>query len=190
MGNKALLVTKKTSAADILKQLLTDNSYTVGAVVSKADAALHMANDPIYDVVVINAPIEDESGIELSMRISRDTVCGVVLLVQDNKAGAVGRKVADYGVAVVPKPINKMLFRQSLNMVRAAVKRYAYLSAENEKLKSRLEETKIINRAKFLLMQYLSLSEDRAHKYIEKQAMDMRISKAEAARRILITYGK
>ena len=81
-----------------------------------------------------------------------------------------------------------MLFKQSLGVVRAAQKRYAGLSKENERLKSTIEEAKIINRAKLLLMQYLSLSEDRAHKYIEKQAMDMRISKIEVARQILKTY--
>ena len=81
-----------------------------------------------------------------------------------------------------------MLFKQCIGVVHAARKRYAGLSKENERLKSTLEEAKIINRAKLLLMQYLALSEERAHRYIEKQAMDMRISKIEAARQILKTY--
>ena len=97
-------------------------------------------------------------------------------------------EVIDYGVIVVPKPINTMLFSQSLGVVRAAQKRYAGLTKENERLRSTIEEAKIINRAKLLLMQYLSLSEERAHKYIEKQAMDMRTSKIEVARQILKTY--
>ena len=171
-----------------MKDLLAENSYEVENVVSDTKSALEYANDTVYDIVVINAPIEDSSGVDLSIKISRETVCGVVLLVQSDKAGFVGKTVVDYGVVVVPKPINKMLFKQSLVVVRAAQKRYAGLSKENERLKSTIEEAKIINRAKLLLMQYLSLSEDRAHKYIEKQAMDMRISKIEVARQILKTY--
>lgn len=188
MKNKALLVSRLSTAVNVLSELLEDNSYTVEKIVSDSRSAAECANDTVYDIVVINSPIEDGSGVELAIEISRKTVCGVVLLVQSEKAGFVGQKVIDYGVVVVPKPINKMLFRQSLGVVRAAQKRYAGLSRENERLKSTLEEAKIINRAKFLLMQYLSLSEERAHKYIEKQAMDMRISRLEVARQILKTY--
>ncbi len=188
MKNKALLVSRLSTAVNVLKDLLAENSYEVENVVSDTKSALEYANDTVYDIVVINAPIEDSSGVDLSIKISRETVCGVVLLVQSDKAGFVGKTVVDYGVVVVPKPINKMLFKQSLGVVRAAQKRYAGLSKENERLKSTIEEAKIINRAKLLLMQYLSLSEDRAHKYIEKQAMDMRISKIEVARQILKTY--
>lgn len=188
MNNKALLVSRLSTAVNVLKGLLEENSYEVENVVSDSKSALEYADDTVYDIVVINAPIDDGSGIDVSIKISRETVCGVILLVQSDKAGFVGKEVIDYGVVVVPKPINKMLFRQSLGVVRAAQKRYAGLSKENKRLKSTIEEAKIINRAKFLLMHYLSLSEDRAHKYIEKQAMDMRISRVEVARQILKTY--
>lgn len=186
--NMALLVSKPTQAVKTLCALMEENSYIVGDVVADSKSAQELACDTKYDVVVINAPIEDENGVELAVNISRNTVCGVILLVQADKASYIGKKVIDYGVVVVSKPINRMLFKQSLGVVRAAKKRYAGLSEENERLKSSLEEVKIINRAKFLLMQYLSLSEDRAHKYIEKQAMDMRISRVEVARQILRTY--
>ena len=59
---------------------------------------------------------------------------------------------------------------------------------ENSILVSRLAEEKIINRAKLVLMEYLKLSEPQAHRYIEKQAMDMQISRAEVAARVLETY--
>lgn len=188
MNNKALLVSRLSTAVNVLKGLLEENMYTVENIVYDSKSAAEYANDTIYDIVVINTPLEDGSGIELAINISRETVCGVVLLAAADKAGAAAKSVIDYGVVVVPKPINKMLFKQSLGVVRAAQKRYAGLTKENERLKSTIEEAKIINRAKFLLMQYLSLSEDRAHKYIEKQAMDMRISKLEVARQILKTY--
>ena len=107
----------------------------------------------------------------VTKRILNKILRVVLSTIYKSNLGFVGKNVIDYGVVVVPKPINKMLFKQSIGVVRAAQKRYAGLSKENERLKSTIEETKIINRAKFLLMQYLSLSEDRAHKYIEKQAM-------------------
>ena len=188
MKNKALLVSKLSSAVNVLKGLLEENGYEVGGIVSDPISAAEYADDTVYDIVVINSPLEDGDGSDLALAVSSETVCGVIMIVPAEKASFIGKKVTDYGVVVVSKPINKTLFTQLLGVVRAAQKRYAGLTKENERLRSSLEESKIINRAKFLLMQHLALSEERAHKYIEKQAMDMRISKLEVAKQVLKTY--
>lgn len=186
--NSVLLVSKLNSSVNVLKSLLEENSYTIESVVGDTQSALSLVDDMVYDIVLINSPIDDSDGTELAVQICRDTVCGVMILAPSERTGEIGGKVIDYGAVVVAKPINKNLFAQSLGVVRAAQKRYAGLTLENERLRSTLEEAKIIGRAKLLLIQNLSLSEERAHKYIEKQAMDMRTSKIEVARQILRTY--
>ena len=47
-----------------------------------------------------------------------------------------------------------------------------------------------MDRAKCALIQYLQMSEPQAHRYLEKQAMDMRLTRAEVARSVLQTYEK
>ena len=64
----------------------------------------------------------------------------------------------------------------------------ASLSRERAALRKKLEDMSLQNRAKALLCRNLGFTEDRAHKYLEQQAMSMRITKTEAARRILSTY--
>jgi response regulator NasT len=59
---------------------------------------------------------------------------------------------------------------------------------ENAKLQVKLDEIKMVNRAKCVLMQYLKLTEPQAHRYIEKQAMDTRETKLEVAKSILLRY--
>ena len=71
MKNKALLVSRLSTAVNVLKDLLAENSYEVENVVSDTKSALEYANDTVYDIVVINAPIEDSSGVDLSIKISR-----------------------------------------------------------------------------------------------------------------------
>ena len=46
----------------------------------------------------------------------------------------------------------------------------------------------MVDRAKCAMIQYLNMTEPQAHRYIEKQAMDLRITKKEVARGILETY--
>ena len=62
------------------------------------------------------------------------------------------------------------------------------LVREKDALKRRLEDMALQNRAKALLCRNLGFTEDQAHKYLEKQAMTLRITKTEAAHRIVATY--
>jgi response regulator NasT len=59
---------------------------------------------------------------------------------------------------------------------------------EYNRLENKIEEARLINRAECILIQYLKLTEPQAHRYIEKQAMDKRLSKLEVAKSILTTY--
>ena len=62
------------------------------------------------------------------------------------------------------------------------------LNEENEKLRHIVEDMKIINRAKLLLITCLNMTEQEAHRYLEKQAMDMRMSKMQIAMQVIKTY--
>ena len=65
---------------------------------------------------------------------------------------------------------------------------YDALTEENEKLKNMVEDMKVINRAKLLLITCLNMSEEQAHRYIEKHAMDLRTSRLQIAKQIIRTY--
>lgn len=64
------------------------------------------------------------------------------------------------------------------------------LKKQNEQLQKKIEDIKFVDRAKCVLIEYLKMSEAEAHRFIEKQAMDLRVTKREIASRILKTYEK
>ena len=59
---------------------------------------------------------------------------------------------------------------------------------ENRRLREKIEELRIVERAKCVLIEHLSFSEEQAHRYIEKQAMDRRMTRRSVAEGILNTY--
>ena len=65
----------------------------------------------------------------------------------------------------------------------------AKLEAKQQSVEERMEEIRLVNRAKWLLIQCLNMTEAQAHRYIEKQSMDTRVSKREVAQDIIKTYG-
>ena len=103
-------------------------------------------------------------------------------------ADDISEKVMDYGIYVVSKPLNKYMFQQAIRMEMVTHSRMTGLKKENQKLQSKINEMRYINQAKYLLIQNLGYSEEDAHKYIEKTAMDTRRTKMEVAMSIIQQY--
>ena len=57
-----------------------------------------------------------------------------------------------------------------------------------ETLEDKMDEIRLVNRAKWILIEYLKMTEGEAHRFVEKQAMNMRITKRAAAENIIRTY--
>lgn len=141
-----------------------------------------------YDAVIINSPLSDEYGNELAEFIIESTTASCIMIVKAENADAISERVEDVGVMVIPKPLNRQYFYQAMKFVNASRKRLLGLQNQNIKLQKKLEEIRNLNRAKFALMQYLSFTEQQAHRYIEKQAMDLRITKNQVALKIIKMY--
>ena len=187
--DKVLIVSSNDSAASaittLIKKAFPACSVSLAATGSESRRAAAV-ND--YDAVIINCPLTDEVGGELAEHIVQTTCASCVMIVKTDISDAVSEKMEDSGVMVVEKPIVRQVFYQALKFVNASRKRMLGLQTENVRLHKRLEEMRIINRAKFALMQYLGFSEAQAHRYIEKQAMDMRKTKVEIAYSVINTY--
>lgn len=186
--NSVLIVSSNDKGTDMLIQLVkSDNSPHISTVDNGGEARRAiLLND--YDLIIINAPLLDEFGHEFSISATEKTSAGVILIVKSEIADGVSAKVENYGTLVVTKPINKGIFYQTMKLANASRNRMMGLQNENAKLQNKLEEIRLIDRAKCILIQYLKLTEPQAHRHIEKQAMDMRITKKEVAEGILKTY--
>ena len=99
-------------------------------------------------------------------------------------AAEAAQKVCDAGVFVIEKPIDRRLFDQALRFIAAAQNRLE----ENARLHRQLQDLRLIDRAKCLLIETLGMTEPQAHRYIEQQAMDLRMTKREIAGEIIRTY--
>lgn len=86
------------------------------------------------------------------------------------------------------RPMDRTMLYQSIRMMEAVRNRMLGLKQENSHLLMKIDEMRLINRAKCTLMQYLNLTEPEAHRYIEKQAMDTRTTRKEVAQHILSIY--
>lgn len=151
-------------------------------------AARRMLVSRSFDLTIVNAPLPDESGQELAMFAAENACTGVVLLVRAENFDEIAARVERAGVMTLSKPVSRALFHQTVRLLAAALGRERRFAQEKRALLDRVDEIRTVARAKCLLVEYLRMSEAQAHKYIEKQAMDLRITRREVAENILKTY--
>lgn len=183
-----LVVSSLDKSLDVLTMLLNKINIKDVSKATSSAAARRILNSKNFDLVLINTPLSDELGHDLCMFVYENTDSGIVLMVKQQLQDEFSYKLNKIGVMVIGKPLDKSVFIQSLNLALSVHSRLAGVNKENEKLHEKVEELKLVNRAKFILMDYLNMTESDAHHYIEKKAMNLRISKVEAAKEILKTY--
>ena len=171
------------SIAQLLLELDCDNisTFTSGAIIRGVDISK-------FDSVIISTPLSDEFGLDLVADISKDAKNGIVVLAKREIADEVQKKIRFTGAFVLPRPFNKALLIQTIKLAEIAHIGMAKLEEENRQLTQQLSDMKIVNRAKSMLMQYLNLTEEQAHRHIQKQAMDLRKTQRAVAEDILKTY--
>ncbi|MDD3946909.1 MAG: ANTAR domain-containing protein [Clostridia bacterium] len=183
----ALIVT--ASGSDRLSELLKNTGITRFGYAASGGEARRAVCVCEYDIVLINAPLADENGLELAVWLSEKGHLGVMVLVRSESVEFVQDKIGEYGIGVLGKPIHIFELQQFVKYVLAGRKRYLVMQKEMDKLRMRLDDIKYIERAKVMLSLYEGLSEEEAHKLIEKQAMNTRLSKREIAQAIIKKYG-
>jgi len=185
----ALIVSCVENSTSFFINVLTEAAINQTTAMKSCAEARRLLLERDFDLVIVNAPLSDESGEKLSRHIVSKSASQVILVVKSEYFDAVSAACENDGVLTIAKPINKTVFWSALNLAKSASSRIKNIQAENARLKQKIEDIRIVDRAKCVLIALLNMSEKEAHRYIEKQAMDMRFSKREVAEGILRTYG-
>lgn len=183
-----LLVSASASFHTAIKELLPPSRYQPFCIASSISEARRYLTDRDWDFIVINSPLPDESGTRFAIDCCHSKTAVVLLLAKSDIHDAVHDKVAEHGVFTLPKPTSRMTMLQALSWMSSARERLRKLEKKTASIEERMEEIRIVNRAKCLLISELNMSEPEAHRYIEKSAMDNCLSKKETAENIIKIY--
>ena len=112
----------------------------------------------------------------------------VLLFVKAEHYPDINGRVSPFGVLALPKPTTSRAVSQSLQLLCGTRERLRRMEQKTASIEEKMEEIRIINRAKLLLMEQLKMTEKEAHRFIEKQAMDRCVTRITIAQSILSTY--
>ena len=183
-----LTVSATDSFTSAFADLLPETRYYPVHTVTSVSAAKRVLAEKAFDFVIINAPLPDDVGTRFAIDICTSKQSAVLLLVKNDVHAGIHDKVAEYGVFTLPKPTSKPTMLHALNWMESARERLRQSEKKSLSIEEKMAEIRLVNKAKWILISELSMSEPESHRYIEKQAMDRCISKRTIAEEIIKTY--
>lgn len=173
---------KASLSSMALEAGITDISVTDGGNLRELCAGNN------YDVVIMVLPFENEFGADAASAVNRSCGSCQVIFTPSKVYDEVCTKLSDTGAVILPKSSPRELAVNSIRCAAVNKRKLDELRSENKTLKDMVNEMKLVNRAKCVLIEYLKISEKEAHRQIQKRAMDQRITLTEVAADILKTY--
>ncbi len=184
----ALIISYSDKGSEVIFNVLKTMSFKKIATAKTCGEARRLCTELNFDLYIINSPVYNESGEDLARELVAVGANQVIVLAKNDIYEYMASRLESHGVITVQKPINKELLSMSVKLSRAVFARINNMQKITTKLTKKIEDIRVIDRAKCVLISHLSMSEEQAHKHIEKKAMDTRQSKRQVAQNILKVY--
>ena len=168
-----------------LAEMLAEEGYDVVGQAGDGEKAVALAEELRPDLVVLDVKMPKLDGISAEQRIAEQRIAPVVILTAFSQRELVERAREAGAMAYLVKPFAQ---HDLVPAVEMAVSRFAelqLLEAEVADLSERLETRKAVDRAKSVLQKQLELSEPDAFRWIQKTAMDLRLSMRQVAEGVI-----
>lgn len=183
-----LVVTASKTFRDSAAELLSETRCAPVQFASDISAAKRAVAETSFDFVIVNAPLPDDAGIRFALDASDQKNTVVLLLLPPDLYAESSDRAISHGVFLLPKPISKNGFLTAIGWLSSARELVRKSEHKISSVDEKMEEIRIVNRAKWLLIEHRHLSETEAHRSIEKQAMDRCITRLTVAQEIINLY--
>lgn len=183
-----LIVSASEKFNSSLCGLLPESDYQPICIAGSVSEAQRNLQERSYDLVMINAPLPDDFGRKFAIDVSLNQSSVAMLFVRSDLYDETYAKVQSHGVFTLRKPTSSAMILQALDWMRSVRERLSKIEKKTINLEEKMAEIRIVNHAKWALIESCKMTEADAHRYIEKQAMNRCVTRREIAEGILQTY--
>lgn len=184
MTSKRILIAEDETLIRMdLAEMLRENGYEVIGEATNGEEAIALADELKPDLAILDVKMPKLDGITAAEKIVK--IAPVLMLTAFSQKDLVERALDAGVMAYVVKPFT---IDDLIPAIEIATTRHAQMIAlQNEvaDLTERLETRKLVDRAKGILMQAMKLSEPDAFKWIQRTAMDKRVSMKQVAEAVI-----
>ena len=168
-----------------LAEMLAEDGYDVVGQAGDGERAVELAEELRPDLVVLDVKMPKLDGISAAQRIAEQRIAPVVILTAFSQRDLVERARDAGAMAYLVKPFGKNDLVPAIEMAVSRFAELQMLETEVADLTERLETRKLVDRAKGILQEQLDLSEPDSFRWIQKTAMDLRLSMRQVAEGVI-----
>ena len=172
---EVLLAASGPKTRDLFSSMLGELGYTDILCVSTGREAWRLLQEKSFSLVLIVSPLREGKGFDLA-KMAAQTTAGVILICRPILYEEASTRLESTGVFVLSTDMGRRFFNEAVKLMAAVHKRLAGAEPQTERMQQKLKDIRIVDKAKCLLIQYEGMTEEDAHRRIEKQAMDRRRS--------------
>lgn len=181
-----LLVSKNEKIISQMNALLMPPLFELTKT-SDFTEARRLVSERTFNIIITDSG--DGYDTDFAVHVA-DSNSVVLLLVPGELFDEISYQMEGYGIITLSKPFESFYLYSMMKVAIAVHYKVTALSSQTVKLKAKMDEIRIANRAKMLLMQNLNMTEQQAHRYLEKEAMDRGIKRTALAEGIIKTYAE
>ncbi len=169
----------------LLERQLRLHSFEVATLQPQALDLVAVVKALQPDVMVLNLYTPDQSILDMILDINQNHSMPVVMFSEDQQTDTIN-KVIQAGVsAYIVDGFEPKRIKSIIEIAIARFRQQQALKEELQKTKNQLEDRKLIDRAKAILMQSQGFNEDQAYHALRKLAMDRKLSLGEIAKNVI-----
>ncbi len=190
MGLRVFIGSANEKISKQLGQFLTLNGYTIVGETRDGFELLRRVNTIYPDIAIVDYVMRGMTGYEISEILINEKVCPVIALVGTAELPDFIGLSQEPTFAPLVKPCNKEVLLHTISLLIKTSKSIFKLENQLTDIKKSQDKKEIIAKAKKLLIDNMSLTEEEAHRRIQKQSMDKGISMIKIAEAIILMYGE
>ena len=183
-----LVVSASVKFNQALPEIFSAPVFSPVQFVSNVSAAKRAIAERDFDMVIVNSPLPDDTGLCFAIDTVSSYQTVVLFLTRTEQYTQSFDQLAEHGVFLIQKPTSKTAFELASGWLISARERIRKTEKKTLSIEEKMNEIRLVNRAKWLLISELKMTEPDAHRYIEKQAMDRCVPKRQIAEEIIKTY--
>ena len=184
-SHSVLLVSRDSKIVSQISAFLVPPLFEL-TTTSDFNEARRLATERSFNIIIADSGDGYDTDFAINVADSYSTI---LLLVPNEHFDEISYRVEGYGILTITKPFEPFYFYNMMKIAIAVQYKVQVLSSQTTKLKVKMEEIKLVNRAKLLLMSNMNMSEQEAHRYIEKEAMNRGMKRTAISEEIIKTYG-
>lgn len=168
-----------------MEKLLNNLGHKIVARASKGDDLADLVNRYLPDIIIIDMDSPDRDTLEHMQTISTDRPRPIVMFTNDDDTQTIHKAVKAGVTAYIVDGLQPLRVMPILETAIARFNEFQNIRQELEKTRNTLEERKLVERAKGILMKQSSYDEESAYQAMRKIAMDRNMKLVDLARSII-----